>query len=319
MTTSHRTASAALDREAAAQTTSVTTGGPRRSNPLRDLARRNPVGLFLAISIGITWPAQFALLVAGQDLTPALLLELIVLLGGATLISAWTGGRAGVRRLYAGVVKWRIGFGRFLVLLVAMPALTLLVGAVTGTLRTPPDGWVSLIQPFLLSTFVVGVLLGNTWEETAWGGFVQGRLMARRGLLVGSLLTAVPFFLIHLPLAFADSGWKGTTWGQAGANWALLAVTAVFFRYLAGTVLVDTGGSVLAIGLLHAAFNASGSMAAVPGGWQYVPAVMVLTVAVAAYRRWRGRSFTQGYAPDLAPIESTGSGSGQTGSGAPTP
>ena len=39
--------------------------------------------------------------------------------------------------------------------------------------------------------------------------------MAARGLLVGSLLTAVPFFLMHLPLAFEVNGWKGTTWHDA--------------------------------------------------------------------------------------------------------
>ena len=32
---------------------------------------------------------------------------------------------------------------------------------------------------------------------------------------------------------------------------------APFFRYLIGMVLVDTGGSLLAAGLLHASFNAA--------------------------------------------------------------
>ena len=48
-----------------------------------------------------------------------------------------------------------------------------------------------------LLLLAVGALTGNLWEETVWGGFVQGRLMARHGLLTGSLLTALPVFLIH--------------------------------------------------------------------------------------------------------------------------
>ena len=128
--------------------------------------------------------------------------------------------------------------------------------------------------------------------------------MGRHGLLVGSLLTAVPFVVIHLPLAFQEHGWRGTTWQQAALDWALLALVAPFFRYLLGTQLVDTGGSVLAIALLHASFNGAGSMAAVPGGWQYVPAVIVLTLLVVAYRRWRGRSFSRGHAPALLPAGS---------------
>jgi hypothetical protein len=42
--------------------------------------------------------------------------------------------------------------------------------------------------------------------------------------------------------------------------WAILLVSAPFFRYLIGTVLIDTSGSLLAAGLLHASFNASGAL-----------------------------------------------------------
>jgi membrane protease YdiL (CAAX protease family) len=272
---------------------------PGRSGIVRRTARRHPLTLFLAIGIGFTWPVQFGLLASGTDLSAGLLLELVFLLGGATLIAGLTEGRSGIRRLYTGAVRWRIGVGRFVVFTLAMPALTLLTAAVTGTLHTPPGGWATLAGPYLLQTFLVGVLLGNVWEEAAWGGFLQSRLMARHGLLTGSLLTAVPFFVIHAPLAFAANGWRGTTWSQAGLDWALLALAAPFFRYLIGTQLIDTGGSVLAIGLLHASFNGSGQLAAVPGGWQHIPAMILLTLAVVAYRRRRGRSLRDGYAPAL--------------------
>ena len=117
----------------------------------------------------------------------------------------------------------------------------------------------------------LGAVTGNVWEETVWGGFVQGRLMARHGLLVGSLLTAVPVFLVHLPLAFETNGWHGTTWRDALITWGVLLVAAPFQRYLIGTLLVDTGGSTLAAGLMHASINAAGAMAVIPGGWQNVP------------------------------------------------
>lgn len=277
------------------------TEAPSAPSGFRQFAHRHPLTTFLAIGIGVTWPAQFVSLANGWELMPALLLELAALLGAATAITAWTAGRAGVRRLFGGVLRWRIGWGRTLVLVTAMPALTLLVAAGTGTLRTPPDGWGSLVAPYLLQTLIFGLLLGNVWEETAWGGFLQNRLMARHGLLVGSLLTALPFFIMHVPLAFEEHGWVGTTWGQAAFNWSMVALVAPFFRYLLGTLLVDTGGSVLAIGLLHASFNGAGSLAAAPAGWQYIPAVILLTLLVVAYRRWRGRSFTQGHAPALLP------------------
>jgi membrane protease YdiL (CAAX protease family) len=275
-----------------------TTDG-RQSNPVRRLARRRPITIFLIIALGLSWPVMIGLLASGQDVSPGILLMVIFLLGGATLVTALSEGRAGVRRLFAGTIRWRMGVARFLVLVTAMPLVTLLVGALTHTLQAPAGGWLSLVGSYLFQTFIFGLLIVNLWEETAWGGFMQARLMARRGLLIGSLLTAIPFFVIHIPLAFAEHGWKDTTWAQAALDLGLIALVAPFFRYLLGTQLVDSGGSILAIGLLHASFNAAGQMSAVPGGWQYIPAMIMLTLAVIAYRRWRGRSFTRGFAPAL--------------------
>lgn len=39
---------------------------------------------------------------------------------------------------------------------------------------------------------------------------VQGRLMAKHGLLIDSLLSAIPFALVHLPLAFGPPAFFGT-------------------------------------------------------------------------------------------------------------
>jgi membrane protease YdiL (CAAX protease family) len=148
---------------------------------------------------------------------------------------------------------------------------------------------------------VLGAVTANLWEETVWGGFVQGRLMARHGLLIGSLLTAVPVFLIHLPLAFESDGWQGTTWRNAFITWGVLLVAAPFQRYLIGTLLIDTGGSTLAAGLMHASINAAGAMAVVTAGWQSVPALVLLTVGVGTYRAMRGLSSVDGYAASLTP------------------
>ena len=118
--------------------------------------------------------------------------------------------------------------------------------------------------------------------------------MSRRGLLVGSLLTAIPFALIHLPLAFEEHGLKATTWGQAAATWALLIGAAPFVRYLVGMLLIDTGGSLLAVGLMHGSWNASSQLGAADGGWQFIPAVVVLTLLVAGYRLLRVRTVAAG-------------------------
>jgi hypothetical protein len=99
---------------------------------------------------------------------------------------------------------WRFGVGRWTVIVLGMPALTVGLAAATGTLDTPQSGWSMVAANYLFSTLIFGALIIDVWEEAAWGGFVQSRLMARHGLLVSSLLTAPLFAGIHVPLQFAD-------------------------------------------------------------------------------------------------------------------
>ena len=222
----------------------------------------HPILLLLGLAFPFVWITQMGSAIAGLDLMPAKLAELLVFVGLAAAISRATDQRAGVRRAFGGLLRWRLGW-RYLLLVVAMPVLTVGVGVATGTLQSPGDGWLSVAVTYLVF-LVIGAVTANVWEETVWGGFVQGRLMARHGLLTGSLLTALPFFLIHLPLAFESNGWVGTTGQDVLITWGVLLVAAPFQRYLIGMLLVDTNGSTLAAGLMHASINAAGAMVVVP-------------------------------------------------------
>ena len=251
--------------------------------------RKHPVLSFAILAIVPTWAVQFLFLAMGWELFPALVIELLFLLGAATLVSAVTGGRPAVRRLFAGAVRWRIGAARFAYVVLALPVVTLLVAAAGGALRFPAGGVLAEVGGYLFLTLVFGALLGNVWEETAWAGFAQTRLIERHGLLRGSLLSAVPFALIHLPLAWEADGLHGTSGRDLALAWTLLILAAPFARYLYGMTLVDTGGSVLAVGILHASFNASGKLGAVHGWWPPLVALVLLTLATAAWRQARSR------------------------------
>jgi len=269
----------------------ASTTGP---GALRSLVRRHPVLAFAVPAIGLTVALQLGLLVSGRDVLPGKVAELFILTGLAVAVTALVGGRAEVRRLYAGLLRWRIGVGRWLLVLFAVPAMTLAAAATTGTLGVPAQGWGGVaIKTVIVFLFVL--LTASVWEEAAWTGLVQTRLMARSGLLRGSLLAAVPFCLVHLPLAFEADGWAGTTWSEALTAWAWMLAALPFFRYLAGMLLIDSRGSVLAVAVLHASFNAAGSMSVLQGlGTQYVPAMIIVTLAYAGYRRLRHRSSATG-------------------------
>src|SRR3712207_4025497 len=103
-------------------------------------------------------------------------------------------------------------------------------------------------RPPRSTLFPYTTLFRNLLEEMAWTGFVQTRLMARHGLLRGALLTAIPVFVIHVPLSYETNGLYRTRWEDAMLNWGLLFAALVFFRYLAGVLMLETNGSVLAVG-----------------------------------------------------------------------
>lgn len=250
-----------------------------------DFARRRPITTFLALVFGIGWPMLTLPLLVGIPTDPFLLgLVFIALLAPALLVTRLTGGPGAIKRLLSRTVDWRFGALRWAVIVLGVPAFTLAFAAVSGTLEAPSNGVLAEVGAYLFATFIFGALIVNIWEELAWGGFAQSRLMARHGLLVGSLLTAPPFVAIHVPLLF-PSGW---TWSDVAVGFAVLSVAAPFYRYQLGMHLLGTGGgSVLAIGVQHAAWNAAGNIDGVNGEWQVIAAVAVLTVLMAIARRRR--------------------------------
>ena len=60
----------------------------------------------------------------------------------------------------------------------------------------------------------------------------------------------------------------------------MVVIAAPFMRYLLGMHYLDTRGSLPAVGLQHAAFNASAGLGL--AGWEYVAGLVILTTLVAA-------------------------------------
>jgi membrane protease YdiL (CAAX protease family) len=241
--------------------------------------------VFLLMAFGIGWPLLVVPAVTGLPFEPFLLgLVFLALLGSSLLVSRWADGPGAVRRLLSRTLLWRFGIGRWAVIVLGVPVLTLLLAAATGTLEAAGRSWFAAVGWYLFDILVFGALVLNLWEETAWGGFAQTRLMARHGLLVGSLLTAPLFAAIHIPLQFGN-GW---TWSQVLVGLAVLFGVAPFYRYLLGMHLLDTRGSILAIAVQHASWNTAGRLDEVRGEWQAIAAVGLLTALVALHRRfWR--------------------------------
>jgi uncharacterized protein len=266
----------------------------RERGPISRFIADHPALSFSILAIGLTWIADITSILAVRSITPGLLVEFVILIGTAVLVTGVADGRAGLRRLFAGVVRWRVGAGWYLVALLGLPLLTLLLALISGTYRSPTAGWVPVISGYLLQLLLLGVLLGNVWEEMGWTGVVQRRLMERYGLLAGGALTAIPFALIHLPMAFG-SGFAVPV-STVLLIWGVLAVTAPFMRWLLGVTYLGTGGSILLVGIVHAAFNGAGQLGAgkdpvIASGatFQSIGALVILLAIVWTYRAIRLR------------------------------
>jgi membrane protease YdiL (CAAX protease family) len=154
--------------------------------------------------------------------------------------------------------------------------VTVAMGAALGRYVGTADLTGALVDALVF--VLIAVVLINLWEETVWAGFVQTRLEPRYGLLGAAVLTALGFAAIHLPMLFATD----LTVSSVLVGIGVLFGAAVLLRFLIGIVLGGTGGSVLAVALLHATWNSSQSEGELvdtllSGGQPVLEAVLAVT------------------------------------------
>jgi membrane protease YdiL (CAAX protease family) len=264
------------------------------------------VAAFLILVYGITWTLflpsilsenGIGLLPFAIPITPFLLLGVIF---GITLpvyiVTRVTRGKEGVRELRRRYTHWRVSIGWYLLAIFA-PPITALLGASlylgTGPLTAFADRW-QLLFTVLLPEILMFAVLINLWEEGGWTGFLQPRLQERHGPLAASLMVAVAWALVHVPLMFVVGG-LGEGRITPDRYWFYLAYLfgiAPPVRVLVTWFWNSTGGSVIIVALLHAAWNTTAgekfTPEFVPGDPIWVYAVYaVLAVIVIALTRGR--------------------------------
>ena len=245
-----------------------------------DRSELRPLVTFTLVALPVGWVLLSIPLVTGLPLSPFILgtLYLGLVLPAAVLTRRDPHGS--LRDLFRDAVR----LPRPVWLLV--PATLLIPGgtAAAGALLGADTGLsASFLGDLALANVLSSLIIVNLWEEVAWAGFVQRRAMARWGLAGGSVVTALLFTGIHLPLAFygADGA------GAVGYNVATMVVAGIGLRLLIGTF--DRWGrrSILALGLLHATFNASSELVDAGSDWvRYVVTLTLGLAALAAYRRF---------------------------------
>jgi membrane protease YdiL (CAAX protease family) len=233
------------------------------------LVARRPVASFLVMLYAIVWTVFLPVVLQARgllalpiDLSEGLAFNAVLAIASilgialpAFLVTAATGGKAGVRELLRRCLRWRVGVHWYLIALLGFLAAMLLVASVflgLAPLEALVEKW-----PLLFALFLPEVLFPflfiQIFEEAAWTGFMQHTLQERRGPLLASILVAPAFVLQHLPIILMDASVGLGSVIVVGA----LVIVAVFFRVVIMWLYNGSGRSVLVVALFHSAYNSA--------------------------------------------------------------
>ena len=309
--------------QAARSTVSTTDSGPSSTAPRNGSLgwiARHPITAFLVLAFALACLVMAVPILADHGVIASgwmpnlpgldteriasVFLVFFALLPSVFLVTWAADGRAGLQDLVRRMFKWRFGIGWWVLVLTALPALTYVLARLFGDSPRPIDGVEFLLAQ--VSGLAVNLLLINILEETAWSGFLQTRLQRTHGLVVAALLTAVPFALVHMPLHFIGD------FSVSSLITALitLLIVCALVRTMLGLVLRGTGGSILAVAVMHTMFNRSNNDEGIVAGLvdgdgrklAGLLAVIVVTVTVALVARYRHRRHAQRSAQATQPV-----------------
>jgi membrane protease YdiL (CAAX protease family) len=244
---------------------------------MRSLARRHPIGVFLAITYTVT-AAIFAtpflsnagIGVIDLDLpgvAPFILLTAFALAASAFVTTALADGRPGVRELRGRVFRFRVNPIWYVLALAALPLTAIATGVVAAGVA--PISALAADPSFLL-TAVVGAIVAfalvNWWEEAAWTGFALERLQPRIGPLRASIVTTWMQAALHLPLVFIAGGVSD---GRVPPEQIPFYIVALFVlpipvRTVLTALYNRSGRSVPIAGLYHAGLGVATGSAFLP-------------------------------------------------------
>jgi membrane protease YdiL (CAAX protease family) len=227
---------------------------------------RYSVLLYFALTFAISWGgvlwvvAPHGIPGSTDDFAGLIIAVVIAMLAGPSvgglLATALVHGRAGLRELRSGLVKWRVGARWYAIAILTAP---LLVAAIlVALLQTSPvyrPGIVATSDPASHLLFGIAVGIGaGVFEELGWTGFAVPMMRRRHGILATGLIVGLVWGAWH----FLASWWgSGPTSG--GLSMAIYMPVMLFsflppYRVLMVWVYHRTGSLLVAM-LMHASLT----------------------------------------------------------------
>jgi membrane protease YdiL (CAAX protease family) len=265
--------------------------------------RRRQLVVYFMLAYALSWAIEIPIALSAREIIAVQVspkLHYLAAFGpcvAALIVVGATEGWPGLRRLLAGLTRWRVGRGYALFAILVPPALFALAVVVS---RFTQGGWPDLgllgeadYLPRLGVLPVLGLwlLTFGLGEELGWRGFALPRLQASRSAYAAALVLGVVWAMWHIPAFFYRD-----TYMEMG----LLVVPMVVFSVTVASVVMTwlyngTQGSLLMVVLFHALFDFFSVSQAGGDGAPIVMSAVVVFWAVRAVKV---------YGPaDLAPAE----------------
>jgi uncharacterized protein len=221
--------------------------------------QRERIGIttFIVVLFAVSWIGAAPMVLASWDKiepnTFYKVLQVVMMLFGAALVaicaSAMNGGKAGVKELLRGLLRWRAGWQWWIGVLVGqalVAAAAIWIGAaITGSVpkfRSAEDTLAVFVSAFIPYFFL------NT-EELAWRGYLLPRMQARMGAVKATAIIGVLWGVFHIPIFMMKGG------HPAGFKLLPYLVMTFLLAFIFTTVYNRTSGSILLVHLLHQSVN----------------------------------------------------------------
>ena len=169
----------------------------------------------------------------------------------AIILTAMYFGKNSLKSLFKSIVKWRVKFKWYIIIIIlgiALCGLSLLIFNWISGQSIKPD------QPYnFIFYFILILPLSAFWEEIGWRGFLLPDLQEKYTAIKSSLIIGFVWGLWHLPIYFAIN-----PYGDKTIIFFIIMFIGCFALSIIATYIYNsTKGSLLACILFHNAINTS--------------------------------------------------------------
>lgn len=254
----------------------------------KTMIKRHPVLFFFPLAFLLSWYPWLLALIRGTGNGGP---NPLGVFAAALITAGIVYGRGGVKDLLARLVRWRVGFQWWALVLLLPILVSVLSAAITVWMGAPlPTVERFKDWPELLDRFVFIFLFIGLGEEPGWRGFALNELQKKRTPLIASAILAPIWALWHLPL-------MGTEFPPAVIPAFLVSVVSATF--VLTWIYNNTRGSILLMMTFHSMVNTIGAgflfrmfegpdwirlMYINAGLWMVIAAFLLLSGKLAAVR-----------------------------------